>query len=214
MPLSASSCFALSFLSSARPMPRITLGALVNWMLEYSMISSRLPHGSRKSRKGPSTKRAPAAFASSMMRLRSSTTKPRCRFSTPDRVVGHQGQVDELVAHVDEGVALALAAQCEIEDAAVPLERFIDVADLDRDVIDADEPRFLSFGHDRLRYLCYPGVRAGAALCRRDWTERCLHRRCHLLPTSTAIGNVLQRSLSLESSAMRPIAGVRKTNRR
>ena len=59
MPFSASSFFALSFLASFKPMPRCTLGALVNWMLEYSVISSRLPQGSRKSRKGPSTKRAP-----------------------------------------------------------------------------------------------------------------------------------------------------------
>ena len=43
-------------------MPRSTFGALVNWMFEYSMISSRLPQGSRKSRNGPSTITAPAAF--------------------------------------------------------------------------------------------------------------------------------------------------------
>src|SRR5260370_21384259 len=65
------------------------------------------------------------------------------------RVVGHQGHVDELVAHVDEGVTLALAAQVEIEDPPVPIESLVDVADLDRDMIDADEPRLLSFGHDR-----------------------------------------------------------------
>ena len=68
--------------------------------------------------------------------------------STPlDRVIGHQRHVDELVAHVDEGVALALAAQGEVEDPPVPVERLVDVADLDRDMVDADEPRLLSFGH-------------------------------------------------------------------
>src|SRR5438094_1500205 len=66
-----------------------------------------------------------------------------------NRVVGHQGHVDELVAHVDEGVALALAAQFEIEDLAVPSESLVDVADLDRDMIDTNESRLLSFGHDR-----------------------------------------------------------------
>src|SRR6185312_583811 len=50
MPLSANSFLALSFLGSERPMPLSTLGALVNGMVDYSMISSRLPQGARKSR--------------------------------------------------------------------------------------------------------------------------------------------------------------------
>ena len=59
----------------------------------------------------------------------------------------HQRHVDELVAHVDEGVALALAAQGEIENPPIPVERLIDVADLDRDMIDADQPWFVAFAH-------------------------------------------------------------------
>src|SRR5207245_1390562 len=35
MPFSASSFLALSFLARLSPMPRCTLGALVNWMFEY-----------------------------------------------------------------------------------------------------------------------------------------------------------------------------------
>src|SRR5258708_19911074 len=84
MPFSASSFFALSFLASFSPMPRCTLGALVNWMLEYSTTSMRLPQGSRKSRKGPSTILAPAASARALTVERSSTTNPICRRSTPD----------------------------------------------------------------------------------------------------------------------------------
>src|SRR5579859_6038352 len=61
-------------------------------------------------------------------------------------VVGHQCDVDELVAHVDEGVALTFAAQGEIEDLRVPGQRLVDIPDLDRDMVDADEPRFC-FGH-------------------------------------------------------------------
>src|SRR5579863_128517 len=83
MPFSASSFRALAFLSSVRPMPRSPFGALVNWLLEYSVLSSRLPQGSRKSRNGPSTSFAPAALACSMMDERSSTTKPIWRRSTP-----------------------------------------------------------------------------------------------------------------------------------
>src|SRR5260370_21199340 len=62
-------------------------------------------------------------------------------------VVGHPRDIDELVAQVDEGVALALAAQFEIEDSPVPFERLVDVADLDRDMVDADEPWFPAVGH-------------------------------------------------------------------
>src|SRR6266478_5606481 len=83
MPFSASSFFALSFLASLSPMPRCTLGALVNWMFEYSTTSMRLPQGSRKSRNGPSTIFAPAASARALTVERSSTTNPIWRRSTP-----------------------------------------------------------------------------------------------------------------------------------
>src|SRR5258708_5933579 len=83
MPFSASSALALSFLASANPIPRRICGALVNWIFEYSMTSMRLPHGSRKSRNGPSTILAPAASARTFTEERSSTTKPICRRSTP-----------------------------------------------------------------------------------------------------------------------------------
>src|SRR5580704_115982 len=76
MPFSVSSFLALAFLSRLSPMPRNTCGALVNWMLEYSMTSMRLPHGSRKSRNGPSTILAPAASARAFTVERSSTTNP------------------------------------------------------------------------------------------------------------------------------------------
>ena len=124
-------------------MPRITFGALVNWMFEYSMISSRLPHGSRKSRKRTFDKARAGGFRQFDDAAAVVDDKAQMPLlDAVDRVVGHQGHVDELVAHVDERVALALAAQREIEDTPVPRQRLIDVADLDRDMIDADEPRF------------------------------------------------------------------------
>src|SRR5258708_10955306 len=49
----------------------------------------------------------------------------------------HQG--DELITHVDEGLALAFAAQRELEDLAVEGKRLLDVADLERDVVHADQ---------------------------------------------------------------------------
>jgi hypothetical protein len=48
---------------------------------------------------------------------------------------------DKLVAEVDERHPRRAAAQLEAEDAAVKLERLVDVADFERDVVDADEAR-------------------------------------------------------------------------
>jgi len=48
---------------------------------------------------------------------------------------------DELVADVHEGHAGRAAAQPEVEQTAVELERAVDVVDLQRDVVDPDEPR-------------------------------------------------------------------------
>src|SRR5437763_1482990 len=61
--------------------------------------------------------------------------------------VRHPRHVDELVPHVDKGAALAPAAQVEVEELAVPVERLVDVADLDRHMIDADQPGLLAVAH-------------------------------------------------------------------
>ena len=47
---------------------------------------------------------------------------------------------DELVADVDEGHAPGAAAELEVEDPAVELECVVDAPDLERDVVDANEP--------------------------------------------------------------------------
>ena len=52
---------------------------------------------------------------------------------------------DELVAHVDERHPVRAAAQRELEQLTVERERLVDVADLERDVIDPHEP---SLWHD------------------------------------------------------------------
>src|SRR4029450_183977 len=51
---------------------------------------------------------------------------------------------DELIADVDERHPSEVAPELELEDPAVPLERLVDVADFQRDVVDANEPRHLS----------------------------------------------------------------------
>src|SRR5947199_131401 len=48
---------------------------------------------------------------------------------------------DEVAADVDERQARRATAQLEIEDPAVEGERVVDALDLERDVVDADEPR-------------------------------------------------------------------------
>jgi hypothetical protein len=51
------------------------------------------------------------------------------------------GEREELIAHVEEGHSGHPAAQLELEHAPVELERRVEVAHLERHVVDADEPR-------------------------------------------------------------------------
>ena len=50
-------------------------------------------------------------------------------------------QREELVAHVDERRARDAAAQLEREQAAVQIERSLEIADLEGHVVHADQPR-------------------------------------------------------------------------
>ena len=56
------------------------------------------------------------------------------------RLPASLGKGDELVADVDERHAAGAAAQLEVEDPAVELERRLDVAHFERDVVDARQP--------------------------------------------------------------------------
>src|SRR5215469_17867834 len=66
-------------------------------------------------------------------------------------VVGGLGaallQREELIAQIDERRGLALAAQFEVEQAAVERQRLLDVADLESDVVETDGARFPCFRH-------------------------------------------------------------------
>jgi uncharacterized cupin superfamily protein len=55
---------------------------------------------------------------------------------------------EELVAHVDERHSRNAAAECYFEHPAVEVERLVDVAHLNGDVVDADEARALSHHED------------------------------------------------------------------
>src|SRR5262249_6146673 len=60
-------------------------------------------------------------------------------------------QRQELVAQIDEGRGLALAAQLEIEQAAGEGERLLDIADLESDMVETDGARLPCFRHGSLR---------------------------------------------------------------
>jgi uncharacterized cupin superfamily protein len=49
------------------------------------------------------------------------------------------GECDELVAHVDEGHAPPASAQSEVEDPSVEVERLVDVAHLESDMVHTDQ---------------------------------------------------------------------------
>tara|TARA_B100001971_G_scaffold214516_1_gene252380 strand:+ start:5648 stop:5887 length:240 start_codon:yes stop_codon:yes gene_type:complete len=57
------------------------------------------------------------------------------------------GQGEELIAHIEEGHTLAPAPEIETEDRTIEAERFVDVSDLQRDVVDAYEPGAPIIGH-------------------------------------------------------------------
>src|SRR5262249_37736001 len=69
-------------------------------------------------------------------------------------VVGGLGapllQSQELIAQIDEGRGLALAAQLELEQAAVKGQRLLDVTDLEGDMVETDGARFSWLRHGAL----------------------------------------------------------------
>src|SRR5262249_4806060 len=54
-------------------------------------------------------------------------------------------QREKLVAQIDERRGLALSAQLELEQTAVEGQRLLDVADLERDMVETDGARFPCF---------------------------------------------------------------------
>jgi catechol 2,3-dioxygenase-like lactoylglutathione lyase family enzyme len=60
-------------------------------------------------------------------------------------------QGDELVTDVDERHAPPAAAELQLEDAAVEVERLVDAADLERDVVDSEQTRHSASVASRVR---------------------------------------------------------------
>src|SRR5437868_9503206 len=62
-------------------------------------------------------------------------------------------QREELVAEIDEGRAVALAAKLKIEQSAVESQSLFNIADFESDMIETDGARFSRLGHRTLREL-------------------------------------------------------------
>src|SRR5882724_1804118 len=73
-------------------------------------------------------------------------------------------QRDELVAKIDEGHRLALAAQLKSEDAAIECQRFLDIADFQRYMVETDGARLC--GADHLNLLLQSLTYQETASCR------------------------------------------------
>ena len=122
-------------------MPRSTSSVFVNWISEYSTTWTWLPHGSRKSSRARRLDVDAGLLQSLPSRLLVVDDEPEVPVCVGLlRAAGRES--DELVAHVDEGHPRAASpAELELEDAPVELERLLDVADLERNVVQADERR-------------------------------------------------------------------------
>src|SRR5215813_15085465 len=85
-------------------------------------------------------------------------------------VVGGLGaallQREELIAQIDERRGLALAAQFELEQAAIERQRLLDIADLEGDMVETDGARFFCFRHGDS-----PTIRAVIMWCYKATTE-------------------------------------------
>ena len=111
----------------------------MNWISEYSTTWMKLPHGSRKSLPFPnsSTPASRAAASAASLVVDDEAEVPV--------VVGSLraafGQREELVAHADERHPRDARLHLDVEDAPVELERLVEVADLEGDMVDSDQPR-------------------------------------------------------------------------
>src|SRR5262249_12927832 len=81
-------------------------------------------------------------------------------------------QRDELIAQIDEGRGLALAAQLELEQPAIEGQRLLDIAHLERNMIEPDGARFPCFRHGSLRKLVdYHVAMSRSAANRKPWAS-------------------------------------------
>ena len=108
-------------------------------MSAYSTISNWLPHGSVKRSPRPAERLEPGLGHRGADGLAVVDDEPEMA-PLVGTLAAALGDGEELVAEIEEGHAGHAAAELEGEQPAVEVERGVEVADLERDVIDADEP--------------------------------------------------------------------------
>jgi hypothetical protein len=128
------------FSSPSIPSLRFTPGARSNWMSEYATTWKRLPHGSRKSSPRDGSTSSPSRRTAARDGLDVVDDQPEVALAV--RLLrAALGEREKLVAGVDERHPSRPAAQLEAEQTAVEIERGVHVADLEGDVVEADEAR-------------------------------------------------------------------------
>ena len=137
-PLSCSSCSAYSLFSSSSPHPTQDLGGLRELDLrvgdDLHLVSPRVEE----------------RVAAEDLHARLARRREHRRLIVDDepevagriRALGPSfGEREELVAHVDEGHPVHPAAQLQVEQSPVEVERLVDRAHFEREVVDSECPR-------------------------------------------------------------------------
>src|SRR5262249_7053909 len=78
---------------------------------------------------------------------------------------------DELVAQIAESHRVTLAAQLNLEEAAIEHQRLLDVSHLQRDVVEAHDARLCRLSHQTL-LLCQSEAQGGDGLSRAQPAEK------------------------------------------
>ena len=108
----------------------------MNWISSYCTIWTRLPLGSRMSKKRPG-KHLHAGFlerAAGGLLVVDDESEVRLLGARPPLEQG-----EELVAHAEKRGARDAAHRRGLEEVGVERDRLLDVVDLERDVVDPDE---------------------------------------------------------------------------
>ena len=116
----------------------MTPGVRSNWTSPYSTISNRFPHGSLKWTPRPLEDLEARALGVALHRLLVVDDEAEVAVVV-GRLPASLADREELVAQVDERHPRHAPAQLEVEEPRVELQRLVEVADLERDVVDPDQ---------------------------------------------------------------------------
>ncbi len=120
-------------------MPRSTPGDLENCTSSYCTTSIWLPHGSRNRVPRPGSSATPGRARGGLERVAGVDDEAHVTVLVGGQAARRR-EGDELIAGIEEGHPPPdPPAQLEAEQAAVELQRRIDVADLERHVVDPDQ---------------------------------------------------------------------------